>query len=270
MTATLAEIIANKKLEIEKRKKEISPETISSQVNPADGRFRKALETPGLHFICEIKPRSPSAGIMRSELQLDQIIRSYGKYATAISVLTDEKYFGGSLQLLRQIREMSSLPLLCKDFIIDPYQCFEARLSGADAVLLIAKILDEDQLRNLYNQIIDLGMVPAVEIQNESELEMAIKLNADVVLINNRNLDTFEIDLRTTQRLAPMLPGKSIKVAASGIETRGDIDLLHSYCTRFLIGSTLMKAGNIDAKLRELKGEVRTGSGVRPASGGKQ
>ncbi|PWT96152.1 MAG: indole-3-glycerol-phosphate synthase TrpC [Candidatus Melainabacteria bacterium] len=268
MSATLAEIVAHKKVEVERRERLVSMEALHAQISLADGRFKTALAGDQIQLICEIKPKSPSAGVLRGELQLEPLVESYNRHASAISVLTDEKYFGGSIELLRRVRSLSPLPLLCKDFIIHPYQCFEARLAGADAVLLIAKILDDYQIKTLYGQIVGLGMVPAVEIQNESELETAKGLGAKLVLINNRNLDTFKIDLKTTRRLVPLLPPETIKVAASGIESYGDIDFLKDTCHNFLVGSSLMRADDVDAKLRELKGETCEVGGALSATEG--
>jgi indole-3-glycerol phosphate synthase len=268
MSVTLAEIIAHKKIEVERREGLVSLEALHGEISLADGRFKTAFVSGQLQFICEIKPKSPSAGVLREELRLEALVETYNRHAKAISVLTDEKYFGGSFELFRKVRALSSLPLLCKDFIINPYQCFEARLAGADAVLLIAKILDDYQLKCLYGQIVGLGMVPVVEIQNESELERATDLNAKVVLINNRNLDTFEIDLETTRRLAPKLPEETVKIAASGIESYSDIAALKNACSNFLVGSSLMRADDVDAKLRELKGEACEVGGVRSSAEG--
>jgi indole-3-glycerol phosphate synthase len=168
--------------------------------------------------------------------------------------LTDEKYFGGSLDLLASIAARTTRPALCKDFIIDPHQCFEARLNGAQAVLLIVKILDRTRLCELHSIIVDLGMVPVVEVQTERELETALAAEPSVILINNRNLDTFEIDLATTEKLAALVPSSAVTVSASGIESQADLERLRSFCQCFLIGSSIMKADNIEEKLRELAG----------------
>jgi indole-3-glycerol phosphate synthase len=255
MRATLAEIVSHKKTEIAKSKELAAIEGKNEQVCTADGRFKGALAGEAVNLICEIKPKSPSAGVLKEGLQVDTLVKSFSKYASAISVLTDERFFGGSFDLLHEVRKITQLPILCKDFILDPYQCLEARRAGADAVLLIAKILESNQLSRLYSQITDLGMVPVVEIQNEAELEKAKSVNAAVILINNRNLDDFAIDLTTTLRLAPKLPGGSVGISASGIESRSDIDSLLGVCCNFLIGTVLMKATDIETKLRELRGD---------------
>jgi indole-3-glycerol phosphate synthase len=261
MNITLAEIVAHKREEIAQQKGVVASDSLFKNISIGHHGFRRALSTPGLHLIAEIKPMSPSAGILREDLQLDAIVKSYDDHATAISVLTDERFFGGSFELLAHVKSISSLPVLCKDFILDRYQCLRARSVGADAVLLVVKILDDGSLADLYSQIVDLGMTPVVEIQNETELERAMMLQPDVIVINNRNLDTFQIDLSTTIRLAPKLPRQTIVIAASGVKSRTDIEKLLPFCSKFLVGTVLMEASSIDDKLKELNGKACLPSG---------
>ncbi|HEY9718261.1 MAG TPA: indole-3-glycerol phosphate synthase TrpC, partial [Trichormus sp.] len=218
----LDEIVENKRLEVAARKKLRSTNDLEKDAVRAGGRFLQSLQsgdqnTPRL--ITEIKPKSPSAGVLKEHLSLDSVLESYNKHAAAISVLTDQKYFGGSLSLLHEVSARSSVPTLCKDFIIDRHQCFEARINGAEAVLLIVKILAAQQLQELHAAIRQLGMIPVVEVQTETELEAATALNPQVILINNRNLTTFEVDLATTEMLAPHVPPSALAVSASGIES---------------------------------------------------
>jgi len=261
----LDEIVDNKKHEVASRKQLQATTDLEGLAKKTDGRFLQSLRSSSdslPRLITEIKPKSPSQGVLKEHLSLDEVLESYNKYAAAISVLTDEKYFGGSLALLQDVSARSVVPTLCKDFIIDPHQCFEARLSGAEAVLLIVKIVAPRQLQELHATICELGMVPVVEVQTEAELQTATALNPQVILINNRDLTTFAVDLATTERLAPLVPRSAVTVCASGIETRADIERLSSFSRVFLIGSSLMRAANLEAKLAELSGLP-----ARPSSG---
>ena len=176
MPNTLPEIVRQKRIEIEARQSTKPFEILKKEVCRANRSFLDSITKPGLNVIAEIKPRSPSAGMLKADLDLGAIIPVYSEFACAISVLTDEKFFGGSYQLLAQVKSMSNLPVLCKEFILHPYQCYLARLYRADAVLLIAKILREKELAELYSIINDLGMLAAIEVQNHDELEMSLAL----------------------------------------------------------------------------------------------
>jgi indole-3-glycerol phosphate synthase/phosphoribosylanthranilate isomerase len=253
MPAILNEIVENKRRELVVRKTERGPEFLQRSQTPGNNGFASVLQgTSKVRMICEYKPKSPSAGTLNAAPDLKQILEAYNKVASAISVLTDEKYFGGSLNLLKEVSERSPLPTLCKDFVVDSFQCLEAREAGAQAVLLIVKILNDQELASLHQTITGLGMTPVVEVQTEKELERALNLQPQVILINNRNLETFEIDFETTKKLAPKIPSSCIKISASGISEKSDIERLLPYCSNFLIGSSLMSAGNIAYKLEEL------------------
>jgi indole-3-glycerol phosphate synthase/phosphoribosylanthranilate isomerase len=209
-------------------------------------------------WILEIKPASPSAGVLAESLDLDTLLPVYERYATALSVLTDAKYFQGSLSLLECISLATAHPTLCKDFILTPYQVAEARRAGASAVLLIVKALSDESLHVLYHACVSLGMTPVVEIQTEVERERALSLNPSLLLINNRNLDNLEMDLSTTARLAEGIPRSVITISASGIATSEDVQSLSPYCDAFLIGSTLMQTpvADLPAKLDALTREA--------------
>jgi indole-3-glycerol phosphate synthase/phosphoribosylanthranilate isomerase len=254
MPGSLTEIVVNKKLELNLRKQKCKLATFQSSLLNADHEFVKALGQPGVNLICELKPKSPSAGVLRGAVNVDEIISSYNRFAKAISVLTDQKYFGGSLELLADVNQKSSLPTLCKDFIFDPYQCYEARKFGAKAVLLIVKILDDRQLLELYQCIESLGMDAVVEVQTADEVKRALALCPRIVMINNRDLGTFQMDLGTTERLAGSIPSDTILISASGILAKNDLERLLPYCSNFLIGSALMKSDNMDALMAELVG----------------
>ena len=248
----LSEIITYKKSEVERSKTDKPLDNLKFSLG--NSLFLKALQNPGLNIIAEIKPKSPSAGILDDNFNLDKILTIYNKYAKALSVLTDVKYFAGSFDLLAQASQKSNLPTLCKDFIIDPYQCYLARSCGAEAVLLIVKILKDKELIDLYSQIKELGMTPIVEIQNEVELDRidSLDLKPEIILINNRNLENFTIDLETTKKLAILIPEQTIVISGSGIESKQDLQDLSTYCTNFLVGSLFMRSPNPEKEFQEL------------------
>ncbi len=231
------------------------PELLKTLEPAPPALFEKALRTDRpLHFILEIKLASPSAGVLTEQLDLDALLTCYNRFASALSVLTDEVYFKGSFDLLHTVTQKSPHPVLCKDFILDPYQVAQARHAGAHAVLLIVKILTDVQLANLVHEIRSWGMTPVVEIQNELELERAMAVDPTVLLINNRNLASFEISFQTTLDLAPLIPPPLLTISASGIEHPQDLAPLKSVCSHFLIGSVLMKTplSELPAKLEAL------------------
>lgn len=261
MKSVLREIVEHKRVEVAARESARTLASFEKDVVPADNRFLAALtgesskgarRPKSANIIAEVKPRSPSMGSASSSFDLTSVLAAYNKYARAISVLTDEKYFGGSLQLLSEVKKHSSLPVLCKDFIITKYQVFEARAAQADAILLIVKSLDDEELSDLYATCTKLGMTAVVEVQNEEEVKRALEINPQLILVNNRNLDSLEIDLATSEKLMPLIPDSVVKVVASGIETAEDIRRLAHVSNNFLIGSSLMKSGNVDEKLKEL------------------
>lgn len=251
MPGSLAEIVENKKSELSERMRRRDLDAFRPNLKKANHEFASSLSQPGVNLICELKPKSPSAGVLREQVNVDEIINCYSRHAKAISVLTDAKYFGGSLQLLSSVHSKSSLPTLCKDFVLTPYQCFEAREAGASAVLLIVKILSDAQLRSLYECITGLGMDAVVEVQTAAEVQRALRIKPAIMMINNRDLGTFQMDLGTTERLAALIPSGTILISASGILSPADIEKLLPYCSNFLIGSALMQSDNMDALLSE-------------------
>jgi indole-3-glycerol phosphate synthase len=222
--------------------------------------FARALRTANgsgwTALITEVKKGSPSKGIIREDFDPVEIAEIYqNSGATCLSVLTDEQFFYGHLRYLGLIREQVSLPLLRKDFICDPYQIVEARVYGADAVLLIAAMLSVDELLEFNGVARDLGLDVLLEVHNEEELEAALQTDCELIGINNRNLKTFETDLGTTARLAKMIPAERLIVAESGIRNRADIETLQQAgADAFLVGESLMREGDIGAKLQELLG----------------
>ncbi|HJQ13884.1 MAG TPA: indole-3-glycerol phosphate synthase TrpC [Anaerolineales bacterium] len=209
-------------------------------------------------LIAELKRASPSKGVLAPHIDLFQVAEIYAQNgASAISVLTDEKFFKGKLETLHELRftRRSELPLLRKDFIIDEAQLYESRVNGADAVLLIAAALTDNQrFAGLHALALELGFTPLVEVHNETETERALKLeNVCLIGINNRNLATFEVSLEATERIRPMIPGEITVVAESGIFTAQDVErLAKANVDAILVGEALITATDIGAKVREL------------------
>lgn len=226
------------------------------------GASRIAPHASRLALIAEVKKASPSAGIICPDFDPVRIAKEYeAAGASCLSVLTDEKYFQGSLDYLRQIRAAVKLPLLRKDFIIDERQILEAIEWGADAILLIVAILTDAQLARFHSLAIEAGLAALVEVHDEAELERALKISPALIGVNNRNLKTFQVDLGVTERLAAkvrassMIHHASLLVAESGIHTRADVDRLQQCgAGAILVGESLMKHGDIATKVRELLG----------------
>ena len=253
----LDEIIENKKLEVAESKNNLPFDTIKKQINNAfpSRDFFEAINPNGqLKIISEVKHASPSKGVFRYDFDPVKIAESYSAGgASAISVLTDEKYFKGSLLYLKNIREQVSTPLLRKDFIVDPYQVYEARLYGADALLLIVAALDQALLAELLELTHSLEMNAIVEVHDEQELDKALDADSRIIGINNRDLRTFDVDLSVSIRLSARVPSDKIVIAESGIGSIGDIDRLRAHGVHvFLIGETFMKAPDPGQKLKEL------------------
>lgn len=254
----LETILETKRNEIEQRKKALPVRELKSRVSdaPPPLDFAKKLtrcKTGIPALIAEVKKASPSKGVIRSDFDPVKIALAYQEAgAAAISVLTDEKFFQGSIDYLRQIRTAVRIPILRKDFIIDEYQVYEARAAGADAILLIVAALEKDLLQKLMNRATEIGMWCLVEVHDEQELEVALDVAAPIIGINNRNLRTFEVSLDTTERLLPKIP-RAKKVSESGIFTREDmLQLGNLGVDAVLIGEALMRENDVGAKLREL------------------
>lgn len=214
----------------------------------------------GVRLIAELKRASPSKGILAPHLDLFQVADIYARNgASAISVLTDEKFFLGKLETLRELRftRRSELPLLRKDFMIDEAQLYESKVNGADAVLLIAAALSDDQLfADLHSLALELGLTPLVEVHDEMETERALRLkDIRLIGINNRNLATFDVSLETTERIRPMIPGEVTVVAESGIFTAQDVERLAiANVDAILVGEALVTSDDVGEKVRELSG----------------
>jgi len=258
MPVRLEQLISATRDRLEQRKSERPLAELEREVAArGEGRpFREALAHPGTSLVAEYKRRSPSAGLIREGASVADVVQAYERGgAAALSVLTEQDHFGGSLDDLREARAASSLPILRKDFTVDPYQLYEARAAGADAVLLVVGSLSADDLARLYEEIRALDLDALVEIHDEEELEVALELDADVIGINNRNLEDFTVDLgHIFELLADVPVGKTV-VSEFGIVNREQIEELERVgVDAVLVGETLMRAANPEFATRELCG----------------
>jgi indole-3-glycerol phosphate synthase len=263
----LDEIVENKRREVEARKRQVPQHVLEQRLGDIEVP-RNLLESlrnapskipnpkSKIAVIAECKRASPSRGLIRDPYDPVAIARSYeANGAAAISVLTDEKYFGGSLEHLEAVHAAVALPVLRKEFIMDEYQVFEARAAGADAVLLIAAILDAAQLRDLADIVWAMRMHALVEVHDADEIERAAESNTGIIGINNRDLRTLELDLRQTERLLPLLPTNVLVVSESGIRSRNDVAYLRDLGVgAILIGEHLMASADPGGALAKLIG----------------
>ena len=236
--------------------------------NAEPHRLLRALESdlPGLKIIAEFKRKSPSAGIIRDDLTISEIVGCYERGgACAVSVLTDEEYFGGSIVDLCAARSSTNLPLLRKDFIIDPIQIFEAAIAGADAVLLIVAALDDASLRELRSLTEDeLGLDALIEVHTSEELDRALNAGANIIGVNNRDLRTFRVSLDTSERLIARAPRDKVMISESGLQSADSLARLRKLGFRgFLVGEALMRAPDPEAAFRDL---VAAAEGRQPAA----
>jgi indole-3-glycerol phosphate synthase len=267
LASILDRIIADKRAEVSYRKTQLSLEQLEERIlgMPKCRNFYKAVTKPnsrGINVIAEIKKASPSAGVIRADFDPVAIAQSYKKCgADALSVLTDEKYFQGRLEYIEQIHQVVDLPILRKDFIIDIWQVYESRAAGADAILLIAEVLKPGELMDLMIAAAELTLTVILEVHQADSL-LAVrsmigfpKKGYSVLGINNRDLDTMQVDLNTTSRLAGLLDNKDELVAESGIKTRANVDKLKAVGVKAaLVGQVLCESPNIEQKFAELFG----------------
>ena len=256
MNRRLEELVAATWSALERRKSEQPLSELERRVDTrSEGRpFSEALSRPGTSVIAEHKRRSPAAGTIREGTSCAEIVLAYERGgAAAISVLTEEANFGGSLADLDEARDATDLPILRKDFTVDPYQVYEAKAAGADAVLLVVAALDPARLGMLHGLTRDLALDALVEVHTEEELEAALAAGADVLGVNNRNLDDFTVDIQRTFDLLSEVPAGVTVVSESGITTRAQVeDLEQVGVDAVLIGEALMRADDPEAALREL------------------
>lgn len=258
----LDEIVEKRKIQLEREMAAADIETVKKAAERLDRQcisFKNALAKPDkLSVISEVKKASPSKGLIQPNFDPVKIAKEYETCgADAVSCLTEEHYFQGSSEYFKAIRQAIGLPMIRKDFIIDEYQIYEARLMGADAILLIAAVLDDEKLKRFGDTARSLGLDILAETHDESELERVLALDFDIIGINNRNLKTFEVTLETTARLAGMIPEGKVIVSESGIKDNADMKTVRSYgADAVLIGETLMRSGNIGATLTALRENV--------------
>ena len=259
----LDDLAAATRARVERKKAQIPLETVKEQALNLAAKegtftfpFEQAIAKEGISFICEVKKASPSKGIIAEDFPYLEIAREYEKAgADCISVLTETDYFKGEDRFLREINDAVQIPTIRKDFIIDEYMIYEAKLLGASCVLLIAALLDTETIRQ-YKAICDqLGLSALVEAHDEKEVEMALKAGARIVGVNNRNLKDFTVDINNSVRLREMVPENILFVSESGMKTRQDIERLEQNGTNaVLIGETLMRSADKKAALQELRG----------------
>jgi indole-3-glycerol phosphate synthase len=255
----LEEILAHKRVEVREAKELRSVGTLEEEagrMDPPRSLIQRITDAqgPAHRILAEIKRASPSKGVLREDLDpVDWAGRYVRAGAVGLSILTDEKFFKGSLADLAGIREHVDLPLLRKDFLIDPYQVLEARASGADAVLLIMRILDDGLFADLLKKVREAGMEALVEVHDEADLDRALAQGTRLLGINNRDLSRFKVDLAVTRRLMPRIPSDVVVVSASGIHGPEQVRSLESEGVKaFLVGEALMTATDPEEKLREL------------------
>ena len=259
MPTILDKIVITKRGEIDRAKVAVPETELRAQLAdaPPVRNFFTPLAAAGpIKLIAEVKKASPSAGIIRADFDPVAIAKTYETHgASCISVLTDEPYFQGHLDYLRQIRAAVALPVLRKDFVLDTYQVLEARAAGADAVLLIAECLDDCNLRKLFNAICELGMTPLVELYEPENLQRVFDAGATLIGVNNRNLHTFDVDLERTIQMRKLVPDECVLVGESGIKTNEDVLRLQSAgVDAILVGESLTREPDIGMAVDRLLG----------------
>lgn len=252
LSTVLGKIVADKKIWVAERKQAQPLDSFEAGLVPSDRNFEAALAAGQPAFILECKKASPSKGLIRADFNLDAIAGVYGRHASAISVLTDEKYFQGSFEFVTRVRNQVSQPVICKDFIIDPYQIKLARHHRADAILLMLSVLDDDQYRELAAVARALNMGILTEVISAEEVARALRLDARVIGINNRDLRDLSIDLDRTRKLSALIPDDRIVISESGIHHHAQVKALSAHADGFLVGSSLMIQDDLDLAVRRL------------------
>jgi len=269
VSTILDEIVETKRRTVEAGKQRRSMAELQAVIKdsePARDFYGAMAANPsrGVHLIAEIKKKSPSAGLIREDFEPVELARTYVEGgASALSVLTDEPYFDGRLEYIERVKSAVDLPVLRKDFMVDPWQIYEARAAGADAILLIGEVLEPGLLKEMLTLSFELGMTSLVEVHEKETLQRVQEQvtfpndQRSLLGINNRNLKIQQIELQTTQQLARLVPAGTILVSESGIKSKEDVHRLISYGTRaLLVGETLMRSPNIKSKITELLGPL--------------
>ena len=253
-------IVSYKKKEIEKLKSRVSVSLNNQypEYNNRKNNFTVSMKKPGISIIAEIKRKSPSAGNFKKNFDPVKIAIEYEKNgADGISVLTDKKFFGGEAKHLSSLKDNIKLPVLRKDFIIDPYQLHESKILGADCILLIARILEEKRLKEFISITRNLGMSSLVEVHSQSEIEKSLRCGAEIIGINNRDLSTFKVDIEKSLGLAELIPDHIIKISESGIHTVGQVkELYESGFDGVLIGEIFMRSEKPGKLIQQWKQEI--------------
>ncbi|MBI2659695.1 indole-3-glycerol phosphate synthase TrpC [Candidatus Woesearchaeota archaeon] len=248
----LDKIIENKRKEVEMSKRNLPLSSFKGRLKNSERSLKKALSKNKLNLIAEFKRKSPSKGTARKKFDIHKVAKIYGKHADAISVLTDKKFFWGSLDDLKIMSRLTKLPVLRKDFIIDEYQIYESRLYNADAILLIASVLSTQDLKRFIGIAESLGMDCLVEAHTEKELQKVLHIGAGIIGINNRNLNTLKVDTGTTLRLIGKIPKNKITVSESGISSKEYIKKIEKKVNAALIGTLFMNSYNLEKEIKYL------------------
>lgn len=248
----LDEIVARTRLDLADRMRQVPRTTLERRLHPSDRSLAAALGRSHAGFILECKRASPSAGLLAGSYDPARIATAYAPFADAVSVLTDGAFFRGAPEHLELVRDAVPLPVLCKDFVVDPYQVVEARAHGADAILLMLSVLDDAAWRDCVRTAQAAGIETLTEVHDEGELHRAIALEAPIIGINNRDLRTMNVDLEVTARLAPLVPADRLLVGESGIRTHADARRLGPLVDALLVGTSLMGAADLPGAVRRL------------------
>jgi indole-3-glycerol phosphate synthase/phosphoribosylanthranilate isomerase len=252
MSTILQRIVSDKRAALERWKDEYPAEKLQRSVGRSDRDFRGAVAQAHPAYIFECKQASPSQGLIRGQFDLAAIAQVYSRYATCVSVLTEEQHFSGHMKHLRAVRGMLPQPVLNKDFFVEPYQVWLGRWFGADAILLMLSVVDDATWRELAGLATELGMAVLTEVANADEMERAGQLSAQLIGINNRDLHTLQVDLERTPRLAKLAPDGALLISESGYATRADLQRNRKYVQGYLVGSSLMRQPDLDQAVRDL------------------
>ncbi|BGI51424.1 MAG: bifunctional indole-3-glycerol-phosphate synthase TrpC/phosphoribosylanthranilate isomerase TrpF [Buchnera aphidicola (Ceratovacuna japonica)] len=248
----LKEILYYKKEHIKEMKRRVPLNSFKHLIKKTDLNFKNSISKLGISFILEIKKSSPSLGLISKNFNISKILNCYNKYASAISVITEEKYFNGSLKHLKYVRKNTKLPILCKDFFIDCYQIYLSRFLGADAILLMLSVLTDRKYIEFFKIAKSMNLNILTEVNNENEVKRAINLKSEIFGINNRNLKDLSINIETTKKLSVLIPKNKIIISESGILNNKIVNYIKKYVNGFLIGSSIVSKKNINLAVKKI------------------